>query len=208
MSRSCSQPRRPGFTLVELLVVIAIIAILMGILLPAVQKVREAASRAKCQNNLKQFGLAFHNYHNDKNCLPPSDVSDQWAGWSWFILPYMELPGPAGVINFSVPYAGQLLEAGFESPTWRCPSRFVGTAAEPQVGGTRSVTYAGGGSITIVGPKSPCDYAVAVGLHTSSGFLPGDTTGFATYCGAFGRALERNLCGHERHPRYLRRADH
>ncbi len=133
--------RRRGFTLIELLVVIAIIAVLVALLLPAVQQAREAARRAQCKNNLKQIGLAFHNYHETARVFPPgyiegggapcevSGVTDNEWGWGTFVLPYMDLnnmyeelapngcvlPGP------TTAYAsGTILQNPMN--TFRCPS--------------------------------------------------------------------------------------
>src|SRR5262249_16195942 len=89
-----SRPRQPAraFTLIELLVVIAIIAVLIGLLLPAVQKVREAANRMKCTGQLKQLALGCHNYHDTHHTFPPGNKNYQGdqGSWLFLILPYMQ----------------------------------------------------------------------------------------------------------------------
>src|SRR5450755_3744538 len=106
-----SRHSRRGFTLIELLVVIAIIAVLIALLLPAVQAAREAARRAQCVNNLKQIGLALHNYEGAQKVLPPGYVStfdasgtDLGPGWGWaaMILPQLEQVVLYSAVNFSI----------------------------------------------------------------------------------------------------------
>jgi prepilin-type N-terminal cleavage/methylation domain-containing protein/prepilin-type processing-associated H-X9-DG protein len=131
------RPARFGFTLIELLVVIAIIAILVGLLLPAVQKVREAASRITCTNNLKQIGLALHNYHGSNMMFPPGYVdgntnplftpdNDVGPGWGWaaFLLPFVEQTGVYNQINFSVAVGTGVNTQISQQPLkiYQCPS--------------------------------------------------------------------------------------
>jgi prepilin-type N-terminal cleavage/methylation domain-containing protein/prepilin-type processing-associated H-X9-DG protein len=133
-----SSPRR-GFTLIELLVVIAIISVLIALLLPAVQSAREAARRAQCVNNMKQIGLALHNYHGVYNVFPPGGiviVGDPWAGnsnclgWRSLTLPFMEANTVYNSINLLIQVGGNGTPDNAQSFTiwmtvlssWLCPS--------------------------------------------------------------------------------------
>ncbi len=135
-----NQPRsRKGFTLVELLVVIAIIGVLMGLLLPAVQMAREAARRTQCMNNLRQFGLAMHNYESAKKAFPesrPRDRAGNRMSWCIVVLDFIEQGNLANLYDKNVQWhtgtnaaAGQTVIPGFI-----CPSSGSGSSRRPASG--------------------------------------------------------------------------
>jgi prepilin-type N-terminal cleavage/methylation domain-containing protein len=167
MRRSPLQRRVSAFTLIELLVVIAIIAILIGLLLPAVQKVREAAARSKCQNNLKQIGIAVQGYHDAYGSLPGGGSNTgNWQDWcgQFQILPYME---QGNLYNLCINY-NFTAQTGVPIKMYLCPSR------------GRSPGWASNGGNSPGYKGSFTDYAINFVSFTSSGQWNGTSGGANT----------------------------
>ena len=186
---SINSRRHPGFTLIELLVVIAIIAILIALLVPAVQKVRAAADRTTCMNNMKQIGLGLHGYHDANKVLPPGIARNSFMDsaasngkynatyWSYFILPYIE----QGPIYDTIPFValpdwttGKYLAAvQAVIPVFRCPATSDELTYATTTGGSIpnrvAISYAVNGSGHVGNPASTLGGAGECILHMDDG---------------------------------------
>ncbi len=179
------RPRKSGFTLIELLVVIAIIAVLIALLLPAVQQAREAARRSQCKNNLKQFGLAYANYHDTNKVYPPCGTSSGWGLSHWMAtLPFIDqepkykqlrfnLVGGIGPgYTYNATSVNRAAVTGFAPPSYNCPSSDLNKFGTRDLQVIPTYTGVAGNDIFAVGTQTA---ASGSGIMSSSGVLVPNT---------------------------------
>jgi prepilin-type N-terminal cleavage/methylation domain-containing protein len=166
-----SPRRRSAFTLIELLVVISIIAVLIGLIVPAVQKVRATANRISCMNNLKQLGVAYINYNSDHGKLPPVAISDlnKPTGWGPYVLPYIEQENLFRQYNFTTPFytSGNQVVIKTRLNVFQCPATPARNANQDPY----TATLIAFGNNAVTWQASPADYSpfgnVAKALYMS-----------------------------------------